>query len=240
MRCKMALLFFLQALSPKDKKDSFMETIYLTAVDQTSPITLVPGTLLRIEHTGSGHTVSTLAVGGRSPEFLAVLPPAVQDGQGVPDIRPDDTLHISYMLQGSMIRFSTTVKEKVTSPIDILLLAFPADAARFELRSHKRINCFLASTIEIHNSTSNLTCKGTIHDISKSGCRCNFTDVDHHRDLFTVHEQITLHCKFPGIADEQEITGIVRDIRVDEKMVSIGIEFTGVAWWVPPYDSEER
>jgi hypothetical protein len=77
---------------------------------------------------------------------------------------------------------------------------------------------------------------GIIKDISKFGCRFVFEPSGKLGKALRIDDQIALAFDFPGITDRQEIMGKIKDIRKKESRLDMGIEFKGVAWWVPPYD----
>jgi hypothetical protein len=77
---------------------------------------------------------------------------------------------------------------------------------------------------------------GIIKDISKFGCRFVLETSGKLEKPLRSNDQIALAFDFPGISDRQEIMGTIKDIQKKESSLDIGIEFTSIAWWVPPYD----
>jgi hypothetical protein len=114
----------------------------------------------------------------------------------------------------------------------LLLLQYPVSIEKKELRSQKRICCFISATMEINDETQD----GIIKDISKFGCRFVFETSGNLEKAVRIDDHVALAFDFPGIPDRQEIMGKIKDVRRNESRLNVGIEFSSIAWWVPPYD----
>ncbi len=170
-------------------------------------------------------------VGQKRDEYIVVTPPAnfpalekklLQAGQ----------IMVRYSFEGAIFEFTSKLKEINSKPLVLLLLQYPVSVKKKELRSQKRISCFLSAKMEVNNETQD----GIIKDISKFGCRCVFETSGKLENALRIDEHIALAFGFPGIFDRQKIMGKIKDIRRKESRLDVGIEFTSIAWWVPPYD----
>lgn len=170
-------------------------------------------------------------VGQKQDQYIVVTPPPnfpklenklLQAGR----------IMVTYSFEGDIFEFSSKLMEIKYKPLMLLVLQFPDSIEKKELRSQKRICCFISATMEINDETRD----GIIKDISKFGCRFVFETSGKLEKALRIDDQIALAFDFPGISDRQEILGKIKDIRRNESRLDVGIEFTSIAWWVPPYD----
>ena len=170
-------------------------------------------------------------VGQIRDQYIVVTPPpdfpALEN-----ELLQADQIMVRYLFERDIFEFSSKLMEVKHSPLMLLILQFPVAVEKKELRSQKRINCFISAKLEINDETQN----GIIKDISKSGCRCVFENSGKLEKALRIDDQIALAFGFPGIFDRQEVMGKIKDIRKKESRLDVGIEFERVAWWVPPYD----
>jgi c-di-GMP-binding flagellar brake protein YcgR len=170
-------------------------------------------------------------VGQKRDQYIVVTPPpdfAALENK----LRQADPITVRYSFEGDIFEFSSKLMEIKYKPLMLLMLQFPDSIEKKELRSQKRICCFLSATMEINNETQD----GIIKDISKFGCRFVLETSGKLEKPLRSDDQIALAFDFPGISDRQEIMGTIKDIRKKESRLDVGIKFAKVAWWVPPYD----
>ena len=170
-------------------------------------------------------------VGQVRDQYIVVTPPP--DFPAIENkLLQADQIMVSYLFERDIFEFPSKLMEVNHNPLMLLILQFPDSIEKKELRSQKRICCFLSATMKINDETQD----GIIKDISKSGCRCVFENSGKLEKALRIDDQIALAFGFPGIFDRQEIMGKIKDIRKKGSRLDIGIEFARVAWWVPPYD----
>ena len=170
-------------------------------------------------------------VGQKRDQYIVVTPPtgfAALENK----LRQADPITVRYSFEGDIFEFSSKLMEINYKPLMLLILQFPDSIEKKELRSQKRICCFLSATLKINDETQD----GIIKDISKFGCRFVLETSNKLEKPLRSNDQIALAFDFPGISDRQEIMGTIKDIRKKESRLDVGIEFAKVAWWVPPYD----
>ncbi len=91
-----------------------------------------------------------------------------------------------------------------------------------DIRSNKRISCTLPAKMIINNNEF----KGTMQDISRKGCRY-MTKVTRDIKLLSLkkEDQISMQCQFPGVQNEQDVLGNIKNMEMDKQELAIGIQF---------------
>ena len=97
------------------------------------------------------------------------------------------------------------------------------------MRKAKSTSIFIPSTFHVHNE---LEWYGTLVDLSTTGGLCQ---IKHKHDTplpqIDLNTSILLRCLLPGIKEEQQINGKVRNLQIDPDEIRIGIEFVNL----PPH-----
>lgn len=200
-------------------------------IDKSNNIYIETGTELNLAINGLSLPMKCTFVGKKSDHSLVITPPS-NFAAFENHLLQSQHIKIKFLFKGTVLQFTTKLIEITSKPLTLLILEYPTSIEKKESRSQKRISCYISAKIEINNETK----VGVIKDISKQGCRCVFDVVNKKENIFQIDDQITLSFYFPGFADEQEILGKIKDIRIKEKQLEFGIEFASIAWWVPPYD----
>ena len=170
-------------------------------------------------------------VGQMRDQYIVVTPPpdfAALENK----LLQADPITVRYSFEGDIFEFSSKLMEIKYEPLMLLVLQFPESIEKKELRSQKRICCFISATMEINDETQD----GIIKDISKFGCRFVFETSSKLEKALQIDDQVALAFDFPGFPDRQEIVGNIKDVGRNESRLDVGIEFSSIAWWVPPYD----
>ena len=170
-------------------------------------------------------------VGRRENQYIVVTPPS-NFSANENKLLQADRLMVRYLFEGDIFEFKSKLLEIKSNPLMLLLLQYPVSFEKKELRSQKRISCFISAKMEVNNELHD----GIIKDISKLGCRCVFETSVKLEKSMRIDDHIALGFGFPGIFDRQEILGKIKDIRMKENSLDVGIEFASIAWWVPPYE----
>jgi c-di-GMP-binding flagellar brake protein YcgR len=169
-------------------------------------------------------------VGQKRDQYIVVTPPP-NFHEFENKLFLADQIMVRYLFEGDIFEFPSKLIEIKHEPLTLLSLQFPVSIAKKELRSQKRISCFISTKMKVNNETQD----GIIKDISKSGCQCVFEPTGKLEEELRLADQIALTFGFPGIFEQQEIMGKIKDIRREENRIDVSIEFTSLAWWVPPY-----
>lgn len=203
----------------------------LTLLDRQN-ITYIPdGTWLTITIEGQELAQKSVFVGLKDEEYMVVTAP-VDDADGETPPPVGSTIGIKYIFHGQVYAFQTEVLNYTTDPIDLWTLALPESITKYEMRDYQRITCFIPAQIKQDQAQH----EGVIKDISKKGCRCILKVFKGQGNQLHLEDQIELSCFFPGIADKQQTTGVIKDINTKPDGIDIGIEFDEIVWWVPPYE----
>jgi c-di-GMP-binding flagellar brake protein YcgR len=199
--------------------------------DKRNDIIIETGAEISLAAEDLGFSGKCTFVGQRSDEYIVVTPP--------PDfslfenkLLQADRILVRYLSDGDIFEFTSRILETKHDPLMLLVLQYPISVEKKELRSQKRIRCFISAKMEVNNKSQD----GIIKDISKFGCRCIFETSNGLEKALRIDDNISLGFGFPGIFDRQEILGKIKDIRKKESRLDVGIEFASIAWWVPPYD----
>jgi len=130
---------------------------------------------------------------------------------------------IKYILNGKVYAFQAKLIDTIMSPKKLLLIEYPNIIELHDLRSRKRLDCFIPTKIRLKNHEP----KGAILDINNRGCRWH-TKVQMNVSLLSilvVDQEITLVCQFPGIAGELEVIGKLKNIQNIKQETVLGIIF---------------
>ena len=170
-------------------------------------------------------------VGQKKDQYIVVTPPP-----NFPELEnmllQADRIMVRYLFEANIFEFSSKLIEIKYEPLMLLLLKFPVLIDKKELRSQKRVSCFIPAKTEVNNEIQD----GIIKNISKSGCRCVFEISGTSEKKLRINDDISLAFWFPGICEPQEIAGKIKTVQRKEDSIDVGVEFTSIAWWVPPYD----
>jgi c-di-GMP-binding flagellar brake protein YcgR len=126
---------------------------------------------------------------------------------------------------GECFAFKSELLQLMRFPDKLAVISFPQLIQRRALRNERRSSIFIPATVRlnlevVHNSRS---FKGHLTDVSSGGCRFLF-DPSHQGSKVNL-APVILHilCEKHGI--DQQIQGEVRNSRVEERGLSIGIQF---------------
>lgn len=190
-----------------------------------------PGTELALAVEGLRHPLRSIYIGQKGNRHIVMTLPR--------HIAPEETellrsnqIKIKYLLDGSIFEFTSQLIEITSNPLKLLVLEYPASVAKKEFRSQKRISCFISAKIKLNNAIRD----GVIKSISKRGCCCVFEASANADKSLRRNDPIAMSFFFPGIIDRQEVLGKIKDIRIGERHLEIGVEFAEMAWCVPPYE----
>jgi hypothetical protein len=202
--------------------------------DKDNHVNLEIGTRLFFKINGSKLSLKGIFVGLKRDKFIVarLFSPSISFD---PKLFGGNTIVVYYIYQDMVYEFDTRFIRIVTDPVELILLEYPESVHIRELRSHKRIDCVVSADIQIKNNEKKGPIKGLIKDISKKGCRCVFQPIKGGQNPFHINEQIILTCHFPGITGKQKAFGRVRNIQKEKESLSVGIEFSEMLWWPPPY-----
>lgn len=126
---------------------------------------------------------------------------------------------------GECFAFKSELLQLTRFPDKLAVISFPSAIQRRALRNERRSSIFIPATVRlnlevVHNSRS---FNGHLIDVSSGGCRFLF-DPSHQGGKVNLAPVILhIQCEKTGI--DQKIPGEVRNSRLEERGLSIGIQF---------------
>jgi CheY-like chemotaxis protein/c-di-GMP-binding flagellar brake protein YcgR len=133
---------------------------------------------------------------------------------------------IKYVHKGRGWMFKAQLLKTVESPSQLLFFEYPGVIHYHDLRQAKRSAIFIPSTFQLNEGSE---VYGTLVDLSTKGALCQIKHKNEN-PLPTIHINtfVLLRCLLPGIKEEQQIMGRVRNMHIDPAETRIGIEFVNL------------
>ncbi|MCA1792586.1 MAG: flagellar brake protein [Desulfobacteraceae bacterium] len=180
------------------------------------------GTQVYIEIDGVDFSVTSIFIGLLKNEFLIVTLPRRYRSVKT-KLYPGSKMVVRYLYDGCVFAFQTTVIEILTNPIRTLALEYPKIVQQRELRIVKRNNVVIPGRVEARKTEFPIV----IFDISKKGCRFTYHDTN---NITTLKEGdiIRVYCRLPGVSDEIGAMAIVRNVKREQKQISVGTKFQDI------------
>ncbi len=194
-----------------------MEEIF--ELDKSEGVYIDIGAQVYIDIDGVDFTVTSIFIGLLKDEFLIVtLPKRFRSVKN--KLYPGSKMVVKYLYDGCVFAFQTSVIEIITNPIRTLALEYPKIVQQRELRIIKRNNVVIPGRVEAKKTEFPIV----IFDISKNGCRFTYHDT---KNITTLKEgdRLRVYCRFPGISEEIGALAIVRNVKREQKQISVGTKF---------------
>ena len=130
---------------------------------------------------------------------------------------------VKYLHRGKLCFFKSVILRTIHHPRDIFFLSYPSLIHYHELRKAKRVAIYIPCSLSLTNAA---TFQGALINLSYTGGLCQLlakttTVLPNVR----IGEQIIIGCQLPGLAEEQAISGTVRNIHENIQEARLGIEF---------------
>ena len=180
------------------------------------------GARLQIKIEGFDSTLESIMVGMIPDDHLIItMPPRLSVTKH--KILKGTRFAIEYMHLGKICLFHSKLLASVDTPQKLLFVSYPSAIRYYELRRQKRMEIFIPCTIGL-NSGQNYP--GLIIDISITGCLCRQKNRKEN-PLPTLHvdQKLTIRCLLPGMDEDQELIGHIRNLRRTKRETNIGIKF---------------
>jgi len=132
---------------------------------------------------------------------------------------------IRYVHKGREWMFKSQLLKAVDSPSQLLFFEYPGVIHFHELRRTKRTPIFIPSTFHLDEEPE---LYGTLIDLTTEGGLCKIKHKDTPLPQIDLNTSILLRCLLPGVKEEQQITGRVRNMQIDPAETRIGIEFVNL------------
>ncbi len=183
------------------------------------------GTTLKIQLEGSQCRLTSELIGVEEGKYLIIKMPPIQSmGNAASSIYKGSNIVIRYVHKGTVFGFKSRIISFITNPVKLMFLDYPKNIENQNLRSHKRIDCYLPANAKIaHN-----TVEGTVTDLSKEGClfTAKRVNIEKSADQLQIDNEIGTSFSLPGVEEKLDIPGKQKNIKKDRDSVRIGILFS--------------
>ena len=193
---------------------------HLSTLGKRIPLEI--GSRLELEFPHLDSLFESVMVGMLRDNYLIVTNP--QPSADMADlVGGEQRVIMKYVHKGRVWMFKSQLLKAIDSPSQLLFFEYPGVIHYHELRKAKRSSIFIPSTIHINDQQE---LYGTLVDLSTTG---GLYHIKHKKDIalpqIDMHTAVLLRCLLPGIKEEQQINGRVRNIQIDLAEARIGIEF---------------
>lgn len=231
---KPLLSLIMEGFRLKDERDSLEEKLKSKQIPklELKPISTVGnrisldiGSKIKMEFDQTDTSLVSSLVGMIPDEYLIVTTPiSFSIVQTAMD--SSNNIIIKYMNMGRLCMFSTKLQKAIDDPRHLLFLDYPSVIHYHELRRTKRTSVFIPCTLHLSRGPK---LYGVLIDLSSLGCLCQIK-AKSNAPLPSIGISTTVHlnCLLPGLNEDQEITGIVKNFRMSSTEAYIGIGFSGL------------
>jgi len=185
-------------------------------IDLSQRLFIELGTSLFIETKDKVNSIAGKLVGMKVGKYLIVDISNVDSDTLF--FEKGDITHIKYVNLEDIFNFSSEVLTLLNEPDNLIFLQYPEMVESCNIRSHKRVDCFLPIQIKIDTTGSS----GVVTNLSPRGCRCV---IDHFHSLKNINDQaIQVHFSY-GDMETLLIEGNVRSSQIQGSQLILGIKF---------------
>ncbi len=185
-------------------------------------IALDIGSRVKLEIKGITSDMVSIVVGMLQDRLFIVTTPTPHEAvhEAVESSR---RIVVRYIHAGKVCMFKTQVLRAVEEPCHLLFLDYPQVIHYHELRKTKRLTIFIPCTIGLRDGN---ILYGVLVDLSNGGTLCVIKLKEGASSpRIDVGDEVQLRCLLPGLKEEQEMTGITRNVKKSTQELRIGIEF---------------
>ena len=132
-------------------------------------------------------------------------------------------LLVKYLHMGNLCLFKTDLLRSIEYPQKHLFLRYPTIIHYHELRQAKRVAIYINCRILLPDGSQ---FDGALVDLSYSGGLVQvLASTNSELPQVQIREPVKINCMLPGLDNEQEISGIVRNLQKNSQEARIGMEF---------------
>ena len=207
----------------RDDQQSYPDQPQLSHVSVVGTrIALDIGSRVKLEISGISTDMVSVVVGMLQDRLFIVTTPTPHDAVHEA-IEASRRIVVRYIHAGKVCMFKSQVLRMIEEPCHLLLLDYPQVIHYHELRKTKRTNIFIPCTIDFRDDT---ILYGVLVDLSNGGTLCVIRLKEGIPPPQTdIGDEVQLRCLLPGLKEEQEIGGVIRNIKKNKQELRIGIEF---------------
>lgn len=179
------------------------------------------GIKIKMEFTKETDPVTAKLVGSVPEKYIIVTKPEGFD-EVQEQLQNGQRITSKYLHMGRLCMFKTALIKSIDEPDKLLFLEYPLVIHYHELRRAKRSTTFIPCTVQLPSGPKFI---GVLLDISLMGCLCQIR-ANRNKDLpdLKIGTKIHFFCLFPGIQEEQELVGMVKNTKKMSSEIRIGLE----------------
>lgn len=137
---------------------------------------------------------------------------------------------VSYLHNGKLVGYRSEIRDRISSPVPLLFVAYPKNVEEMHLRKHLRASAnepiLLMQADRASGSSSvlpgNSYFGGLLKDLSEGGCSVSLV---RRPAWLRSGSAVRLEFELPGLGRITNLTGVVKNIDVRDGSEAIGIEF---------------
>jgi hypothetical protein len=181
------------------------------------------GTILKIQLEGTKNRMTSELIGMEEGEYLVIKMPSVQFVGNLANLLyKGNSIIIRYLHKGTIFGFRSSITHFITNPAKLIFVEYPKRIESHDLRTHKRLDCYLPVDVKIMDNTI----EGTVTDISKEGCYF-IIEKEKVEDslILQVGNEIVISFQLPGAKKMITVTVIPKNLKKGDDNIGIGVEF---------------
>lgn len=180
------------------------------------------GSTVKLKFPGLENNSDAIMIGMMQEKFLIVTNPQPHTELDQLVGSPQRII-VRYVESGRVWMFKSQLLKCIDSPSPLLIFEYPGVLHYHELRKAKRTSIFVPSTFHLEGEKE---LYGALIDLSITGSLCQFKHSNEPTiPLIEINKTVSLRCLLPGIKEEQEINGRVKNIKINDSETRVGVEF---------------
>ena len=188
-------------------------------IDLSQRLFVELGTSLRLETSEKTKSLSGKLIGMKVGSYLIIE--ISGDKSDSLSLSKEERVQVTYINQDDIFTFSSIVLRMLNDPDNLVFLQYPDMVKSCNIRSHKRVECFLP----INTKTLDRQDPGIITNISARGCLCM---IDYFLSWKNINGQEIKLIFSHGDLETLSITGEVRSAQIQGQQIKLGIQFNEI------------
>ena len=183
------------------------------------------GATLKLQIHGTDARLTSELVGVEEDKYLIIKMPPIPSVGTVSSLSglfcKGNTVVVRYMHNGTLFGFKSRVYHVIIDPVKLIFLEYPKKIEDYNLRSHRRVDCYLPASVGIAGNTI----EGAITDISREGCHFTMEKSKVKRLILQIDKGVDVSFQLPGVGKKLTIAAKQKTIKKDKNNINIGVEF---------------
>ncbi len=183
------------------------------------------GATLKLQIHGTDARLTSELVGVEEDKYLIIKMPPIPSVGTVSSLSglfcKGNTVVVRYMHNGTLFGFKSRVYHVIIDPVKLIFLEYPKKIEDYNLRSHRRVDCYLPASVGVAGNTI----EGAITDISREGCHFTMEKSKVKRLILQIDKGVDVSFQLPGVGKKLTIAAKQKTIKKDKNNINIGVEF---------------